>query len=69
MELCEWDPERNQLALEATCRDGRLRLGCPNEATVSVGHNGIWLWHLCKSCAALPRFKRFKVRKEGKSDA
>jgi hypothetical protein len=29
-------------------------------ATVSLGNGE---WHLCASCAALPAFERFKVRK------
>lgn len=50
-ERCEWDPEAHRGRYEGE--------GCPNPSTVSVGHQGIW--HLCDSCAALPRFKRYKV--------
>jgi hypothetical protein len=48
---CEWDPEAGQGRYEGE--------GCPNPATVAVRHQGIW--RLCDSCAALPRFKRYKV--------
>lgn len=52
-ELCEWNPEAGRGSYEGE--------GCPNPAAVSVGHQGSW--HLCDSCAALPRFKRYKVRR------
>lgn len=42
-------------------------MGCNNEATVSVGHEG--KWHLCDRCAALPHFKRYRVRKPLKKGA
>lgn len=52
MERCEYNPKA-----------GRARLGdedaCSNEATLCVGHKG--LWRLCQRCAALPQFNRFKV--------
>ena len=58
MSKCEWNPERNEPAQEYRRVDGSiLHLGCNNEAELSVGANG--QWHLCRSCAALPRFKRF----------
>jgi hypothetical protein len=52
---CEWNPKRNAAA-NAGDPDA-----CPNEVEWSVGSNGEW--HLCASCAALPRFKRYKTRK------
>lgn len=58
-ERCEWDPDRNAPALEI---DGHPELGysgCPNRATLSVG---IYNWHLCARCAALPFFKRLRKR-------
>ena len=51
-DTCEWDPGREAPA---------THFGpCYNEAVWSVGANGEW--HLCHSCAALPRFKRFRKR-------
>lgn len=58
MELCEWDPERNQPAEEVK---GEWHHGCPNPATWIIGR-GMRNWHLCESCSKLPRFKRFRVR-------
>lgn len=60
--LCEWDPARNQPA-EATMRRGKFASyrGCDEVATLSVG-TGAGNWHLCESCAALPRFKRYRRR-------
>jgi hypothetical protein len=57
MELCEWNPQANAPATEV--REGNKvleRSGCPNEAILSVGLKENW--HLCRSCAALPRFNR-----------
>jgi hypothetical protein len=34
---------------------------CPNQAVISVGANG--QFHLCRDCAALPEFRRYRVRK------
>lgn len=56
---CEWDPARDAPALG----DGT---GCPNEATISVGAAGEW--HLCERCASLPRFGRFRVRRQLNTD-
>jgi len=53
MSDCEWDPMLGEPA--------KVGRGCPNKAALSVGAHGEW--HLCRSCAALPRFKRYKVRK------
>lgn len=50
---CWWDPEHNQGAEP-------LGSGCQNEATVELGSRGEW--SLCETCAALPRFKRFRTR-------
>ncbi len=50
---CEWDPEHGRPAHVDDEPHG--------EATVSVGADG--QWHLCASCAALPLFDRFTVRK------
>jgi hypothetical protein len=52
-EYCEWDPARNDAAYEGE--------GCRNEAELCVGAKGEW--HLCRKCAALPRFKRLRARK------
>jgi hypothetical protein len=57
IERCEWDPEHNMPARDLT---GRYFSGCTNEATQSVGRAENW--HLCDSCAALPRFKKFRYR-------
>lgn len=56
-ELCEWNPKFNEPAKV----DAGLHLGCQNETVLSVGR-GKNNWHLCASCAALPRFARLKVR-------
>lgn len=53
---CEWDPKKGEPAVIR----GKVRVGCLNEATLVVGHNGRWF--LCDSCAKLPAFNRFKVR-------
>lgn len=55
MSGCEWDPERNDLAF------GTDHHHQTSPATMIVGANG--QFRLCDSCAALPRFKRFRVRK------
>jgi hypothetical protein len=57
IELCEWDPERSMPACEV---GGKYYSGCKNEANQSVGRAENW--HLCDSCAALPRFKKFRYR-------
>ena len=54
MSGCEWNPATNEPAYET---DEHTRT---TPAVVSVGRNGDW--HLCASCAALPRFKRFTSR-------
>lgn len=60
MRRCEWDPTRNEPARVRGWKAGD-REGCPNEATVSVGRDG--MWRLCESCAALPAFDRFTSRR------
>jgi hypothetical protein len=52
MEQCEFDPVSRAAKYEGE--------GCPNEAVISLGHNGEW--HLCASCAAMPEFHRYRVR-------
>ena len=52
MATCEWNPERNRSAFVG--EQGHA------EATVICGADGAY--HLCASCAALPRFARFKKR-------
>ncbi len=54
VEMCEWWPEKDRPATGAGDE------GCRNESTVSVGK--ATNWHLCDSCAALPRFKRLTAR-------
>lgn len=58
MELCEWNPEKNESALIEM--HGFPKDGCQNEATLSVGIGTNW--HLCESCAALPVFSRLRRR-------
>lgn len=53
LDPCDWDPEHDDLAYS----DGA---GCPNEAVWSVGSKTNY--HLCDSCARLPRFKAFRKR-------
>jgi len=57
-ERCEWAPEKND-ASEWRPDGTELPGNCPNAATEVVG-TGLNNWHLCASCAALPRFKRMK---------
>jgi len=49
---CEWYPSEGRPACEKDETHGN--------ATVSLGDGQ---WHLCASCAALPAFDRFRVRK------
>ena len=54
---CEWNP----IAKTAASAMSLVVPGdCPNEAAFVVGADG--QWRLCASCAALPEFKRFRVR-------
>lgn len=57
MELCEWNPTLNEPAL---CSRHVRPTDCTNKAEWAMGRMGDW--HLCYSCAALPAFKRFKMR-------
>jgi len=63
MNKCEWNPEANESACATYDSNNYVEnhYGCQNEATIMVGANG--QWHLCESCAKLPKFKRFRVRK------
>ncbi len=54
MSTCEWDPERDRLA-QVLSPD--IELGCKNQATTSIGNGA---YHMCDSCAALPRFSRYR---------
>lgn len=59
-ELCEWRPGDDEPSKEVW-RDGKWVVvpgNCPNVATEVVGTRDCW--HLCASCAALPRFRRMK---------
>lgn len=49
---CEWNPDENRAAVTGD--------KCHGDAELSVGADG--KWHLCRSCAALPRFKKFRRR-------
>lgn len=60
MSYCEWNPEEDKPAECHLTNPEESHIGCKNEATIAVGANG--QWHLCESCAKLPRFKRFRVR-------
>jgi len=51
---CEWNPAADA---PAHCGEHHTRTV---QSAVIVGSNG--QWRLCESCAALPRFKRFKSR-------
>lgn len=62
---CEYDPKApDGLNRGEQYRGGRYfnMSGCRNRSELIVGANG--KWRLCRSCAALPRFKRYRVRKE-----
>lgn len=56
---CDWNPVVNRPALlgEPTA--------CPKRATVVVREaieGGSDYWHLCRSCAGLPRFRALKQK-------
>lgn len=57
MTRCEWNPAHHIPAWWPG-----LHGDCLNDATVTLGAKGDW--HLCASCAALPEFRRFKVRRK-----
>ena len=52
MSPCEWDPAENRPAQSVDASHA--------EAAVFVGSRGEW--HLCESCAALPRFAKYRKR-------
>lgn len=54
---CEWNPGADRAA--SSDSDEHYRT---TAAEVIVGANG--QWRLCASCAALPQFKRFRVRRK-----
>ncbi len=57
-ERCEWAPTADRPALVCESDGAPWEHNCPNAATEVVGARECW--HLCASCAALPRFKRMK---------
>jgi hypothetical protein len=61
-ELCEWNPGAGVPATIYPKFGGGpdIRLGCPNETQVSLGDGA---WHLCRACAELPRFRRYRKRR------
>lgn len=59
MELCEWNPTDDKPAEHVPGIEGS-RVGCTNEATVSIGSKVNW--HLCDGCAGLPRFNKYRKR-------
>jgi len=54
-ERCEWNPRFNKPSSDPPAPGD-----CQNEAILCVGRSPNW--HLCESCAAESRFKRFRVR-------
>ena len=52
MSQCEYNPEMNREAFTD-------EIGCPNEATWSVGRGKI---HLCDSCKDLPQFRKYRSK-------
>lgn len=61
MAICEYNPKLKRAAYYSKGHSGPTD-GCQNEATIAVGRYG--QWHLCKNCAALPEFERYKKRHE-----
>ena len=55
MDSCEWNPEENRPSTEGE-----------HEVPVEVFVGARDLWRLCASCAALPEFERYRVRREVK---
>ena len=62
LDPCEWDPVRGQRNAGDLHKDGTWSCmqGCRNRADVIVGARA--QWRLCESCAALPRFRRYRIR-------
>ncbi len=60
MRLCEWNPLKNEPAIESQREELTAEDGCLNEATLAVGYRGDW--HLCASCADLPAFSKYRRR-------
>lgn len=56
-ERCEWNPLTNEASY-----GGSAEGDCPNESWWSIGSTNKKNFHLCDSCAALPKFKRFTHR-------
>ena len=52
---CEWNP-----TLSCAASEPERFTDCQNDAVISLGQTGAW--HLCESCAALPRFARYRKR-------
>lgn len=61
MELCEWNPEEDCPATGSVWNEPEHHRGCKREAVLSVGKSPE-NWHLCEECAALPHFKRLRLR-------
>ncbi len=53
-DACEWDPETNTPA--------KVTVPSHAQADLIVGANGEW--RLCRSCAALPQFAKYRKRTE-----
>jgi hypothetical protein len=51
--MCEYNPYEKRGSYEHE--------PCFNKATHVVGHDG--KWHLCESCAALPEFNKYRVKR------
>lgn len=63
VEICEWNPKEARGALAVNDPGA-----CQQEASVSLmAADGSW--HLCVECAALPRFAKYKRRKQIKTFA
>lgn len=54
---CDWNPEEDRMALRGE-----------HHAAVEVIVGATGQWRLCASCAALPEFDRYRVRREVKAE-
>jgi len=54
-ERCEWNPRFHEPSSEPPAPGD-----CQNVAMLCVGRSPSW--HVCESCAAEPRFRRYRVR-------